>query len=402
MRGADIVRNPLPEHTLRGREITLELTPNQRRFISENANLSTPYLVTDIDVVADRYSALAAALPGVKLHYAVKSNPSPAVLARVLELGGRFDVASPGEIDLCLAAGARADQISYGNTIKKRADIASAYAIGIRLFSFDADAELDKLIELAPEATVMCRVLTSGGGADWPLSRKFGCEPEMAVELLTRAAAAGLKTGLAFHVGSQQRRPEAFDEVLYEVGGVVRELSDRGITLSVLNLGGGFPATYLDAVPEASAYGGAIRAALTRHLGPALPDLIAEPGRYLVGDAGVIVAEVVLVSHKGDADGRRWVFLDIGKFGGLAETMDEAIRYRISTTHDHTAHGPVVIAGPTCDSADVLYDKSDYHLPLALQPGDRVLIHATGAYTTTYSAVSFNGFPPLAAHDVAA
>ena len=378
----------------------LELTPNQHRFIQENPELPTPYLVTDIDVVADRFVALEAALPGVNLHYAVKSNPSPAVLAKVLELGGRFDVASPGEIELCLAAGASPDQISYGNTIKKRVDIASAYALGIRLFSFDADAELDKLIELAPEATVMCRVLTSGGGADWPLSRKFGCEPEMAVELLTRAAASGLGTGLAFHVGSQQRRPQAFEEVLSEVGDVVRELVTRSITLDVINLGGGFPATYLDQVPEASAYGGAIRRALARHIGTDLPHLIAEPGRYLVGDAGVIAAEVVLVSYKGDADGRRWVFLDIGKFGGLAETMDEAIRYRITTDHDGSAEGPVVIAGPTCDSADVLYDKSDYRMPLALAVGDRVLIHATGAYTTTYSAVAFNGFAPLAAYDV--
>lgn len=378
----------------------MNITKSQRTFIDQDTDRPTPYLVVDIEIVARKFRSLADALPGVTLHYAVKSNPSAAVLATVLELGGCFDVASPGEIRLCVEAGARPDQISYGNTIKKRADIAAAYELGIRLFSFDADAELDKLIDLAPGATVMCRVLTSGGGADWPLSRKFGCEPKMALDLLTRAAAAGMKTGLAFHVGSQQRRPEAFDDVLADVGEVVSQLSDRGITLDVLNLGGGFPATYLDAVPTPDAYGRAITEALARHLGDSKPYLIAEPGRYLVGDAGVIVAEVVLVSSKGDADDRRWVFLDIGKFGGLAETLDEAIRYRITTDRDGSEMGPVVIAGPTCDSADVLYDKSYYELPLELTTGDRVLIHSTGAYTTTYSAVSFNGFAPLASFDV--
>ena len=378
----------------------LSITENQRRFIGETPERPTPFLVVDTEIVAERFRSLAAALPGVTLHYAVKSNPSPAVLATVLDHGGCFDVASPGEIELCLRAGARADQISYGNTIKKRADIAAAYALGIRLFSFDADAELDKLIELAPEATVMCRVLTDGGGADWPLSKKFGCEPEMAIELLSRAASHGLGTGLAFHVGSQQRRPEAFDDVLSEVAMVVDALADRDITIDVLNLGGGFPATYLDAVPGPDVYGSAIMRAIGMRLGGVRPKLIAEPGRYLVGDAGVIVAEVVLVSYKGDADGRRWVYLDIGKFGGLAETMDEAIRYRITTPRDGGLTGPVVIAGPTCDSADVLYDKSSYELPLDLAVGDRVLIHTTGAYTTTYSAVSFNGFPPLASFDL--
>ena len=116
----------------------------------------------------------------------------------------------------------------------------------------------------------------------------------------------------------------------------------------------------------------------------------------MVGDAGVIQAEVVLVADKGGEDRRRWVYLDIGKFHGLAETMEEAIKYRMLTPHDGGATGPVVLAGPTCDSADILYEKTAYELPLALKAGDRVWILATGAYTTTYSAVAFNGFPPLA------
>ena len=376
------------------------------RFVDANPGLPTPYLVVDLDVVAERYEALAEALDGVALHYAVKANPAPEILSLVLAHGGRFDVASPGEIDLCLAAGATGDQISYGNTAKKQRDIAYAHARGVRLYSFDSAAELDKLLAEAPGSTVMCRVLAGGAGADWPLSRKFGCEPAMAVELLARAAAEGLGTGLAFHVGSQQRHPEAFDTSLAEIGWIVTELRARGVELDVLNLGGGFPAHYQEDIPEPGAYGRAIRQALADHLGDDRPDhpghegptLIAEPGRYLVGDAGVIVSEVVLVSTKSADEDRRWVTVDIGVFGGLAEALDEAIRYRVTTDHDGGPLGPVVIAGPSCDSMDVLYDKSDYHLPLALAPGDRILFHSTGAYTTTYSSVGFNGFAPLAAH----
>ena len=371
-----------------------------RTFIAENPELATPYLVVDLDVVADRYRALASALDGVALHYAVKANPAREVLELVRDVGGNFDVASPGEIDLCFAIGARPEQISYGNTAKKQRDIAYAYERGIRLFSFDSAGELDKLAVAAPRSTVMCRVLCGGAGADWPLSRKFGCEPEMAVELLTDAAQRGMGTGIAFHVGSQQRHPHAFDAALRDVGWIVTSLAERGVRLDVLNLGGGFPARYQEAIPEPGAYATAIRHAIERHLPGASPTLIAEPGRYLVGDAGVIVSEVVLVSTKSAIEERRWVTVDIGLFGGLAEALDEAIRYRITTPRDGGAIGPVVIAGPTCDSMDVLYDKSDYQMPLALQPGDRVLVHATGAYTTTYSSVGFNGFPPLASYVV--
>ena len=139
-------------------------------------------------------------------------------------------------------------------------------------------------------------------------------------------------------------------------------------------------------------------AAMTKHFGNDLPTMLVEPGRGIAGDAGTIEAEVVLISKKGYGDERRWVYLDIGKFGGLPETMGEAIQYRIKTPRDGGPTGPVILAGPTCDEVDVLYEKSDYRLPLDLQIGDRVQIFATGAYTTTYSSVGFNGFPPLAAY----
>jgi ornithine decarboxylase len=249
----------------------------------------------------------------------------------------------------------------------------------------------------ASEVKVFCRILCDGAGAEWPLSRKFGCMPEMAVDVLEHACRNGLEAyGVSFHVGSQQRNTEAWDQALGSASMIFRECADRGIHLSMVNLGGGFPTKYLKTVPQVEAYGESIFRALSKHFGNRLPETIIEPGRGMVGNAGIIEAEVVLISKKSqDEDEVRWVYLDIGKFGGLAETMDESIRYPIRSERDHDRKVPCVLAGPTCDSADVLYEKEPYPLPVSLEIGDKVLIEGTGAYTTTYSAVAFNGFPPL-------
>jgi ornithine decarboxylase len=238
-------------------------------------------------------------------------------------------------------------------------------------------------------------------GADWPLSTKFGCGRHDAVALATRAAEAGASTGLSFHVGSQQRDLSAWDTALAEVVAVLDELDRRGVPLGIVNLGGGFPGSYREEVPPIAAYGEAIMGAVRRRLGDRPVRLLAEPGRHLVADAGVLHSEVVLVADRSDEPDRRWVYLDIGLFGGLAESLGEAIRYRIRTPHDGGPAGRVALAGPTCDSTDVLYEKADYRLPLALSAGDRVELLATGAYTTTYASVGFNGFAPLAAHYLA-
>ena len=165
----------------------------------------------------------------------------------------------------------------------------------------------------------------------------------------------------------------------------------------MVNLGGGFPARYLKEVPAPKAYGRSIFRALRKHFGNRIPDTIIEPGRALVGDAGIIEAEIVLISKKNGTDPVRWVYLDIGKFGGLAETMDESIRYPIRTPRDGEPTAPCVLAGPTCDSADVLYERQPYELPVSLEIGDKVLIESAGAYTASYASVAFNGFAPLQA-----
>jgi ornithine decarboxylase len=373
----------------------LDLTPALESFLART-DVATPYVVVDLDVVQGRFRRLAAAIPEATIFYAVKANPALPLIERLVSLGSSFDVASPAEIDQCLAAGAAARHISYGNTIKKRRDIAYAASCGVRRFAVDAETELEKIIDVAPGADVCVRLRHDCGGADWPLSRKFGCEAPDVVHLLDLAAQAGMRLGVSFHVGSQQRDLWAWDTTLEVVSSIAARAADVGAGLDFLNLGGGFPGTYVESTPPIESYAAAVRAAVERWFPDGVPDLMVEPGRYLVADAGVLRTEVVLVSRRSPEDEERWVYLDCGKFHGLAETMDEAIRYRLRTPHDGTPTGPVALAGPTCDSADVLYEKNAYHLPLALAEGDPVDILSAGAYTTTYSSVGFNGFPPLA------
>ena len=355
-----------------------------------------PCLVLDLDVVRDNYASFAKALPDTRVFYAVKANPDPRVLELLARLGSCFDAASVVEIEQVLAAGAGADRISYGNTIKKERDIKRAFELGVRLFAVDCEAEVEKMARAAPGAKVFCRILCDAGGAEWPLSRKFGCAPEMAPRVLEHAHRLGLVAfGLSFHVGSQQRNPRMWDGALKASAAIFRDLSERGIALQMVNLGGGFPAKYVKNIPAVKAYAQAILHSLRHHFGNHIPETIIEPGRGLVGNAGVIEAEVVLISRKSDADKVRWVYLDIGKFNGLAETMDEMIRYPIRTAFDGDATEPCVVAGPSCDSVDVLYENDPYLLPVSLEIGSKVLIEGTGAYTTTYSSIGFNGFPPL-------
>ncbi|MGH6762448.1 MAG: ornithine/lysine decarboxylase [Phyllobacterium sp.] len=362
----------------------------------ETRRPSGPCLVVDLEVVRENYQAFEKALPNSRIFYAVKANPAPEILRLLATHGSSFDTASVAEIEMALDAGATPDRISYGNTIKKERDIARAFELGIDLYAVDSVEEVEKIARAAPGSRVFCRVLTDGEGAEWPLSRKFGCVPAMAVNVLRQAAALGLKAyGVSFHVGSQQTDLTAWDRALADAKRVFNTLAGEGIVLKMVNMGGGFPTRYLRDVPTAQAYGQAIFEALSRHFGNNIPETIIEPGRGMVGNAGVIKTEVVLVSRKADNDNVRWVYLDIGKFGGLAETMDEAIRYQILTPRDGDATEPCVLAGPTCDSADVMYEKTPYPLPVSLTIGDELLIEGTGAYTTTYASVAFNGFEPL-------
>lgn len=376
------------------------MTARISRYLAESQP-ATPCLVVDLEAVAEAYDSLKRALPMATIYYAMKANPAQPVLELLAGMGSSFDCASIYEIRDALAAGAAPERLSFGNTIKKQADIASAYALGVRMFAFDSEAELEKLAVAAPGARVYCRLVMDGAGADWPLARKFGCELDMAYDLMLKARDLGLDPfGLSFHVGSQQRDLGQWDVAVGRAAMLFTDLSEAGVKLRMLNIGGGFTARYKTQAPDQAGHASAVIEALTRHFGNRMPEVVVEPGRSLVGDAGIIQAEVVLISKKGYDDEQRWVYLDIGKFGGLIETMDEAIKYRVRTPYDdeNVRTAPVVIAGPTCDEVDVLYRNSGYELPEALSVGDKIEILSTGAYTTTYCSVGFNGLPPLQTH----
>jgi ornithine decarboxylase len=371
------------------------MTARIREFLKSRKD-EGPCLVVDLDVVRENYLSFAKALPDTRVYYAVKANPAPEILRLLADLGACFDVASVSETEAVLAAGVTPDRISYGNTIKKESEIAAAFRLGVALYAIDCEAEAEKVARAAPGARVICRIHCDGTGAEWPLSRKFGCEPGYAVDILEHAHRHGLVPyGVSFHVGSQQHNVEAWDHALASTAAIFRGCAERGMPLSMVNLGGGFPAKYVRKTPKLESYGKAIFRALRKHFGNNLPSTIVEPGRGLVGNAGIIEAEVVLVAKRSPEDEIRWVYLDIGKFHGLAETIAESIRYPIRTRKDRDEMAPCIIAGPTCDSVDVLYEKHPYPLPVSLAIGDKVLIEATGAYTTTYSSVGFNGYPPL-------
>jgi ornithine decarboxylase len=365
------------------------------RFLSEQSN-PTPLVVVDLEIVRAQYLALLQLFQQTAVFYAVKANPAPAVIGALAALGARFDLASEGEIDRCLGLGIAADRLSFGNTIKREAEIARAYDHGVKLFAFDSAAELEKLARAAPRSRVFCRLLVEAKGADWPLTRKFGCSAGMAIELLRRAKTLGLEpAGLSFHVGSQQADPQQWVPAIAAAAEVFHACARSGIDLEFLNLGGGLPAHYRSPVPPLRTYAEIIRGALLQHFGGSRPQIVIEPGRYLVADAGILRATVLLIASKAPAAKERWVYLDAGRYNGLAETQGERIRYRLRAPGDAKRVGPVVIAGPTCDSTDIIYDRARYELPLDLAIGDHVDFLSAGAYTASYASVEFNGFAPI-------
>ncbi|SFR20610.1 ornithine decarboxylase [Lentzea waywayandensis] len=371
-----------------------------RRFLDQE-NPSTPCLVIDLATIRARYQAIRAALPSIDIFYAVKSNPESDVVGTLVEQGSHFDVASPAEIDLCLERGAAPSSISYSNPIKKAADIAYAYSRGVRMFVSDSEQDVRFVAEHAPGSSVLVRILVHSKGSTYPFGNKFGCDPEMATDLLRLAHQLGLvPLGIAFHAGSQQLSVEGWDSGIADAALIAAKLRAEGIETSTVNLGGGLPAVYQASTPSLDDFAAAIESSIARHFGAVRPRVMIEPGRAISAEAGMIRSSVVLVSRKSYSDERRWVYIDIGRYQGLAETEGEAIAYALRTSRDGGPVGPIVLAGPTCDADDVIYQHTRYDLPLDLKAGDHVDILHAGAYTSSYSSVCFNGFPPLATYCV--
>jgi len=372
-----------------------------KNFIQDK---KTPFLIIDPEIVKKQYLELTNTFPMADIYYAVKANPDNNIIDLLSKEGSNFDIASIHELDEILEHGISPDRISYGNTIKKNADIAYAYKKGVRLFACDSEDDLLALSENAPNSQVFFRILVDGSAsADWPLSKKFGASTEMIKKLIRQSTKLNIKPyGLSFHVGSQQKDPIQWDKAIQLCSQIFHDLKEKdGIELKMINLGGGLPAQYKETLPAIEEYRKKIMDSLFRNFPDGPPRVIMEPGRSMVGNSGLIVSEVVMVSRKTlDEKSDKWVFLDIGKFGGLPETMtspgekNESIHYPIYTEKTSKKE-KVILAGPTCDSMDILYENTLIPLPDDLKRGDYVYIATTGAYTSSYSSVNFNGFKPL-------
>lgn len=363
-----------------------------------NGNTPTPFVVMDLDIIRKTYIRTQELYKTADIFYAVKANADIPVLEILRDLGASFDVASLGEIKRVLSLGTCPTKLSYGNTVKKASEIKQAYNLGIRMFAFDCMDELQKIAKNAPEAQVFCRILVNCDGAEWPLSRKFGCDPAYGVKLLKTAQHLGLNpVGISIHVGSQQMTLQAWDDALKHVTSVWGDATAHGIPLDFINLGGGMCSQYDKDIIDAPTYANGIMASLHTHFGDAIPKLILEPGRSMVGDAGVMKTEIITIADKTGQDTVPWVYIDAGILNGLFEALGEAIRYQIIS--DAQRHGKVLdtiaytLAGPSCDTADIMYNT--IHLPKNIVSGDALYILSTGAYTSSYACAWFNGFSPI-------
>ena len=371
-----------------------------KHFMSFSENLETPCVVINLKTIKKNYQKLRENFPYADIFYAIKANPHEEIISMLNEMGSCFDIASRYELDKVLKLGVSPERLSYGNTIKKAKDIAYFYEKGVRMFATDSKDDLKNIAQLAPGSRVYVRILVENTtSADWPLSRKFGCHPDMAYDLCIQARDSGLiPYGISFHVGSQQRDIGQWNDAIAKTKYLMDSLEEEEeIKLEMVNMGGGFPASYVTPANDLSEYASEISRYLEDDFGEERPRIILEPGRSLVGDSGILVTEVVMISRKNNTALFRWVYLDTGLFNGLIETLNESLKYPIITDKDEGCKkwGEVVLAGPTCDSMDIMYEDYKYSLPTNLKPGDRVYFLTTGAYTSSYASVEFNGFPPI-------
>jgi ornithine decarboxylase len=368
----------------------LELDPAQDPFAHESirhlvARYGTPLLVIDAQRVRQQYRQLEAALPGVDLHYALKPLPVAPVIDTLRDAGAHFDLATNGEIGLVRRCGVAPERCIHTHPIKRDSDIRTALAFGVNRFVVDNPDELRKFVKFRRHASLLVRVSFHSPDAVCDLSRKFGCEPEAVSGLLALASELRVKIeGLSFHVGSQSARPDMYVEAI----GVCRELMEKaandGQNLSTLDIGGGFPVDYLRRSTPIDEFCAPIRDVL-RTLA-AKVRIIAEPGRYIVAPAAAAVASVM---GRALRDGRWWYYLDDGLYGSYSGQVFDHMTYPIEALVPAGSTYPSVLAGPTCDSIDVIND----HLELPkLDVGDLILGRQMGAYTSA-CATDFNFFP---------
>jgi ornithine decarboxylase len=364
------------------------------------AGKETPFLVVDLDVIREKFNELRLCMPFAKIYYSVNANPHDEVLSLLRDLGSCFDVATRYELDQLIRLGVSPDRISFGNTVKKEKDIAYFHEKGVGLYVTDSMSDLNMISNAAPGSRVFFRLLTEGRGSDWPLSKRSGSQPDLLRQLVKLSVRLGLVPyGISFHPGSQQRDVGQWSTALTTAGQLFRSIREEiHVDLKMIDMGGGLPANYLEPADPIAEYAQNIKRFLDNGFEDGWPEeIIVEPGRSLAGDAGVIVSEIVNIAKKSVHERYTWVFLDVGKFGGLIETLGEAIKYPIYFEGSGKSL-EIIVAGPTCDSMDILYEDFTYKMPQSAKIGDRAYLLTTGAYTYSSSSVYFNGFPPLDAY----
>jgi ornithine decarboxylase len=343
-----------------------------------------PFLILDTALVRDKARRFRAAMPRVRPHYAVKANPDRRVLKTLMQEGCAFEIASTAELDMLLPLGANPADILFSNPMKSRQAIDYAASRGVQWFVLDSVDELRRIHEVRADAKLYLRVATPNIGSDWPLSGKFGAGVGETREIIATAARLGADlAGITFHVGSQCRNPENWRVGLEKARTLFDSMAKAGLRPRLVDIGGGFPVRHVRPIPSIEVIGEVVNSALEAF--PAGVQVVAEPGRYLVSDAGYFVCRVLGTTTRG---GKRWMHWDAGLFGGIIETT-EGLKYKVRTDRS----GPDVpwhVAGPTCDSVDVIL--RDEALPSDLQEGDFIYLRNAGAYTTAYAS-EFNGFP---------
>lgn len=361
--------------------------------VAKHKNIKTPFMLTDLDIMRENCRHFKAALPRLKLYYAVKAFYSPETIKYIEKDVDGFDVASLKEITDLLAIGISSSRLNFSNPVKSTDAIKKAYRLGVKLFAFQSMSELAKLQMHAPGASVYVRVRLNDSASFVPLSEKFGCNADEAVKLLHYAKMVGLKpVGLTFHVGSQLLDHAAWEESIGLANSILQEAQDQGIDATLINVGGGFPAKYFKGDPEI----GTVAEFINRSL-DTREDITytAEPGRYIVANTSVIVSKVIGVERR---NGKNWLFIDTGLFQSFLGTLHyETFPYQpISLSHQGIERSassrmiPYILTGPTCDSQDVI--SMDVFLPSDLALGDILIFPNTGAYTVVYGS-NFNGFP---------
>lgn len=367
------------------------------KFKNESSKHKTPFVLVDLDIVKQNYLNLQKNFPFVKIYYAMKANPHKDVVKLVNWLGSCFDVASVNQLKQLIKQGVDINKVSYGNTIKKISDIKFFYKNGVRLFVVDSQNDLINIAKYAPKSKVFCRFLFDGGNSDWSLSKKFGCTKRLAIYLLQKAFYMGLQPfGVSFHVGSQQRSVIAWKQALTTCKEIFDELKKVDIELKMINMGGGLPSNYVQKTETLQQYAKNINSYIKQIFCDYKKlQFVMQPGRSLVANSGILVSQVIQTTLKDMQCDYQWVFIDAGKFNGLIETLGQAIKYPIYQQNYIQPKNKFILAGPTCDSCDIIYQKFDVKLSANTKQKDRLYFLSCGAYTSSYASVCFNGFKPI-------